>query len=229
MRVVTWNMGCSPPGARYRRTHAQAWRYLWDELRPDIALVQEALLDLPAWVQPACCSQRPRSVGRNAGNVVLARGITAREIAIGAEGCCIASAEVEGRSGSFVVASVHVSTRRTQKLFLRSLIDALVPVLAGKRFVVGGDFNAAREYSESAYGWFFDDLASRGFHDCHRAIHRREVTSFWGHQAPKAGIQDDHLFIDAASASSVLSCEVVDNSEVRRLSDHGPLVLVIGS
>lgn len=29
--------------SRYRKTHADAWRYLLEELRPDVALVQEAL------------------------------------------------------------------------------------------------------------------------------------------------------------------------------------------
>src|SRR5947208_16512083 len=137
-------MGCSPIGSRYRRTHEQAWRYLLNELRPNIALVQEALLDLPAWVRDqGALSQRPTSEGHDAGSGVLARGIAAREIAILAEGCCIVAAEIEGHNGAFVAASVHVSTRRTQKRFLRSLIDALVPVLEGERFIVGGDFNAA--------------------------------------------------------------------------------------
>ena len=43
MRVITWNMGCGY-GQQFRRTHDEAWRYLTEELRPDIALVQEALL-----------------------------------------------------------------------------------------------------------------------------------------------------------------------------------------
>lgn len=223
-------MGCSPIGSRYRRTHEQAWRYLLDELRPDVALVQEGLLDLPGWVRDQnALSQHPTSKGHDAGSGVVARGMTVREIAIQAEGCCTVATEIERQDGAFVAVSVHVSTRGNQKRFLRSLVDALVPMLKGERFILGGDFNAAREYNERLYGWFFDDLMSRGFHDCHRAIHRREVTSFWGHQAPKGGIQDDHLFIDVASAPNVLSCEVVDNPEVRRLSDHGPLVLVIGS
>jgi hypothetical protein len=42
MRIVSWNMGCGPR-TRYRHSHAEAWRYLLDELRPDVAFVQEAL------------------------------------------------------------------------------------------------------------------------------------------------------------------------------------------
>jgi hypothetical protein len=49
MRIVSWNMGCGPR-SRYRRTHKKAWQYLLDELRPDVALVQEALLSSDEYV-----------------------------------------------------------------------------------------------------------------------------------------------------------------------------------
>ena len=44
MRIVTWNMGCGPRVSQYRRSHGEAWEYLVNELRPDVAMVQEALV-----------------------------------------------------------------------------------------------------------------------------------------------------------------------------------------
>jgi endonuclease/exonuclease/phosphatase family metal-dependent hydrolase len=133
-------MGCSPIASRYRKTHQEALRYLLDELRADIALVQEALLAPATLASPGYLFKSPSLVGHDAGSAVLASGIAARELSLRADGCCIAAAELERPSGTFVAVSVHVSTLRTQKRFLRSLIDSLMPVLAGKRFVVGGDF-----------------------------------------------------------------------------------------
>jgi predicted RNA binding protein YcfA (HicA-like mRNA interferase family) len=43
MRVVSWNMGCAPPQARYRESHSKAWPYLLEGLQPDVCLFQEAL------------------------------------------------------------------------------------------------------------------------------------------------------------------------------------------
>ena len=37
----------------------------------------------------------------------------------------------------------------------------------------------------------------------------------------------DHLFTDTVTATGVTACNVIDNSDVRHLSDHGPLVLTI--
>jgi hypothetical protein len=48
MRVVSWNMGCATK--RYCSVRDEAWRFLLG-LEPDIALVQEAMLDLPAWLE----------------------------------------------------------------------------------------------------------------------------------------------------------------------------------
>jgi exonuclease III len=44
MRVVTWNMAYWS----HRRHHAAAWRWVIDDLRPDVLLVQEAVI--PEWV-----------------------------------------------------------------------------------------------------------------------------------------------------------------------------------
>jgi hypothetical protein len=44
MRIVTWNMGCGPTASAYRKSHGEAWDYLLYELRPDVTLVQEALV-----------------------------------------------------------------------------------------------------------------------------------------------------------------------------------------
>ena len=41
VRVVSWNLGHNTGG--YARRHEEAWDYLLEELRPDVALVQEAV------------------------------------------------------------------------------------------------------------------------------------------------------------------------------------------
>ncbi len=124
-------------------------------------------------------------------------------------------------------ASVHVSTEDHQKN-LRAVINTLSPELRGRRFVVGGDFNAARHYDEvykkNVYGWSFESLATNGFHDCHFGLHAKEVQSFWGRQAKEA-YQDDHFFVSKTDVASVLDCRIIDNSDTRRLNDHGPIIL----
>lgn len=93
----------------------------------------------------------------------------------------------------------------------------------------GADFNAARHFDEvykrNVYGWFFAEMAKKGLYDCHWNLHAREVQSFWGRGLEK--YQDDHFFVDAASAERVKACQVIDNDHVRKLSDHGPIELLL--
>jgi hypothetical protein len=41
MKIVSWNLGANSGG--YAARHADTWEYLLEELRPDVALVQEAV------------------------------------------------------------------------------------------------------------------------------------------------------------------------------------------
>lgn len=124
--------------------------------------------------------------------------------------------------------SAHVAPDQHHKQNLRALVDALTPALSGRRFVLGGDFNAARHWGEvypsSDQSWFFAELARRGVEDCHWSLHGREVQTFFGRQTVER-YQTDHLFADAASLRAVAECVVQDYAAVRGLSDHAPVVL----
>lgn len=198
MRVVSWNMGCGHPRftARYRKVQDEAWRLLFG-FDPDVILVQEALLQLPEWVgrEGTVAMQPPGYDGQDSGCGILVRRGQAAARPLMIPGSYAAAAEVTVAGTPVYFASVHVSTEDHQKN-LRAVIDVLPPEVSGRRFVVGGDFNAAphydRVYKKNVYGWFFESFATNGFHDCHFGLHAKEVQSFWGRQAKEA-YQDDHF------------------------------------
>ena len=227
MLIVSWNMGCGPR-SRYRRSHADAWRYLL-ELRPDVAFVQEALRNSePLSVHGSTFWSTDR--GTDSGTAVFIRaGVVADPVDVRSTGSYVAGVWVQSSGVPVLLASVHVGPP-DYKEHRRLLIEELVKVTAGTRFVVGGDLNAARHW-DTVYGGrthteFFKELTDCGFHDCHWAQHGREIQSFWGHQA-REPYQCDHFFTDKTTAEhgQVRDCVVVDNPQVRAFSDHGPLFL----
>jgi endonuclease/exonuclease/phosphatase family metal-dependent hydrolase len=227
MLIISWNMGCGPR-SRYRRTHAEAWRYLL-ELKPDVAFVQEALrISTPPTTSGDTFWSADQ--GTDSGTAVFVRrGIVAEPVTLRSAGSYVAGASVQSPSGLFLLTSVHVGPRNYRKN-RQMLAEQLIKVTAGRRFVVGGDLNAARHW-DAVYGGrthtqFFKVLADSGFHDCHWAQHGREIQSFWGHQTREA-YQCDHFFTDKTTAErgEILNCVVLDNPQVRALSDHGPLRL----
>jgi endonuclease/exonuclease/phosphatase family metal-dependent hydrolase len=214
---------------KYRRRHEEAWRYLLDELQPDVALVQEALFTGEPRVAAAGQLIWSDDRGRDSGTAIFVRGgLNAAGVSLRSTGSYIAAVELATEDGPTLVASVHVGPPNYRK-HLRILADELSAAVAERRFVVGGDLNAARCIDKVYKGrWFtryFDDLERRHFYDCHWRQHGREIQSFWGRQA-KNPYQCDHLFVDAATGRTRPRCQIIDNPAVREFSDHGPMVLV---
>jgi endonuclease/exonuclease/phosphatase family metal-dependent hydrolase len=228
MRIVSWNMGCATK--HYCSVRDEAWRFLLG-LAPDVVLVQEAMLDVPAWLRKeGTLCIRPAYDGQGWGSGVLVRGAAAKELPLVSPGSFIVAAEVEQPGGSILVASIHVCPDKHLAKNMGTLGDVLPPLLAGRRFIVGGDLNSGRHFDairkRSTHRTFLEKLAPVGAHDCHFALHRRETQSYWG-RAIEA-YQVDHLFVDGAAAPSIRASDVVTTDDTRRLSDHSPLVLEVG-
>ena len=177
MRVVSWNMGCGPIAARYRKTHTEAWHHLLDTLRPDVAFVQEALLnsvmspDTGSLIWSATC-------GTDSGTAVFVRqGLQFRPLVIQSDGSFVAGVESSVNGTPLLFISIHVGPPRYMK-HCKALALTLAEVTAGHRFVVGGDWNAARHwdtvYRTKSSGKFFADLAARQMVDCHWQQHGKE-------------------------------------------------------
>ena len=230
MRIVSWNMGCAPPMAKqYRRSHQEAWLYLLNQLGPDVALVQEALFPAPVAEDFGQIFWSPNRGSDSGAAVVVRRGLPADNFDITAAGSYVAGAHLALSGEPFVIASMHVGPPNYRKHLL-ALADALSTSVGDRRFVVGGDLNAARHLDDVNGGrWFtayFDNLAKRNLYDCHWAQHGKEVQSFWGHQA-REPYQCDHFFADGLTSRQVSNCTITDNVIVRGFSDHGPLILDI--
>lgn len=203
-----------------------------NELRPDVALVQEALLSKVEAVRDTFAVKVCElATGVDAGTAVLVRGrdvTDAKAIAVSASSYA-ATVEVKTEAGPLTVVSAHVFPGKEQHVDLARFVKLLAGTFEGP-VLVGGDFNSARRFDEvyggKKHAGFFEAMAAAGFHEPHWRIHGKEVQSFWGRQAKEA-YQDDHFFVSESWAGRVRECRVVDDAVVRRVSDHGPVVLEI--
>lgn len=226
MRVVSWNMGCGPR-TKYRRTHREAWTYLLDELKPDFALVQEALLIADDWIAPAGKLMWSADKTSDSGTAVFVHGteaFTIRDTRVSGSFVATISTQLFGSAACF--ASIHIGPSN-YRAHLKSLRDWIATsLLPTGPFVIGGDFNSSRSIAK----WherYLTGLSDLGCFDCHWRMHGREVQSFWGHQA-KTAYQDDHIFTSSEIGARISACGIIDTPEARRFSDHGPVVLEIG-
>lgn len=217
MIVVIWNMAKRPA----------AWGHLLEGLAPDLALLQETPRP-PDLSRVAQLLHDPDYASNSLGSAIYLRDGAARQLQLHQERrVWFTAAEVRLQGVLPLVAvSVHTPTVPSVRPFIDEAFEELSPLLEGRSFIVGGDFNLSRNY-DKLYGTthhteFLDSLPARGFVDCMREAFGYEQRTFWGRT--KNAYQNDHVFVSEDLAASVQACEVADRSD---LSDHSPLKLTV--
>ena len=170
----------------------------------------------------------PDYASNSLGSAIYLRNGTARLLELHPEHrvwFTVAEVELE-EALPLVAVSVHTPTVPSVRPFVDEAFEELAPLLEGRSFIVGGDFNLSRNY-DKVYGTmhhteFLDGLPARGFVDCMREASGDEQRTFWGRT--KNAYQNDHVFVSQDLAPSIVSCEVADRGG---LSDHSPLRLTL--
>lgn len=257
MRVVTWNMGCSFDAA-YRKSHDRTWSQLlaWD---PDVALIQETL------APPRFCPEErwvftpfsPWPPGRaEVGTLVYSKTGLAR-LEVGGRSADLShgqltAAEVDVAGDMFVFASIHAITQGPSKEAISALgsdvswsgpslenldliLHDLSKITAKRRFVVGGDLNAAKRFDDSKrrssrgsnYHKWFSKARDAKWRLAHPKFHAGEERTIFRTARPGEDLelQIDHLFTDDATWDLLTSCNVLQVPYLTEFTDHAPLAL----
>lgn len=160
-------MGCNIPASAYRKHHDEAWAYLLDELKPDIALVQEAVV---AKMRAAhdfnvtLCDLLPKY---DAGTAVLVgNGVEASEVPkiSVSSATYVATTKVSTPAGLLNVAAVHVYPGEEQHADLRKIVEVLRSSFAEQASVVGG-FQRLSGGADGDTLWQTDVAYDAGLHE----------------------------------------------------------------
>ena len=237
LRVVSWNINCRG---------AESWEYLDRTLRPDVALLQEAVP--PDGV--ANVLSRPIDRRRFGSAIVTYGDAFARPL----DGVALAGATEadlpESHPGAFRVAEVALpgmapvtvislygfmpkvmnQTAYATTTLHRSLSD-LIPLLdtranSGRRVVLAGDLNATPQYSDRYYARQQELVIRRieafGLKVCLGDGHEHFVTTFRRVRGDRrVEYQDDWMF--RTPNLRLVSCEAIQEA-IGPYSDHAPIV-----
>lgn len=226
LRIATWNMGYW----QYRSFHNEAWNYLKDEIKPDIALLQES--NPPLSFENNYFLYTAIGGTRNWGSAIYTRDLPVREVPIDDyKGWVVACDVLLPSNLEIVVVSIHAQIVKGYVFpNLSNIFAALSPVLQNRQFIVGGDFNSCRLIDKvqgtKYHTEFFESIESNGFFNCHRKFYDDEQQTFWGKKT-KYPYQDDHLFVSEGLADQIISYDVLDYESIKTLSDHTPVLMEI--
>jgi hypothetical protein len=245
MRVVTWNMGMSPPRPQVPGLHDQAWHFLLG-LGADLAFVQEARP--PSWVRNE--GSLVHGPFKRWASAIFSPRYPLQPVAVPAEsplpslGSYLAVAVPTLPDGlDAIVSSVHAVARPAKPVHLGRLdarqlarsrggpqlndvvFAGLTNVVAERRFIAAGDWNTGRTQADLEAGArFFDRARQHGWTDCVWESRGEELQT-WFRQGDVL-VQNDHVFCDVQLGTRVLDTWVADDAaRLLGLSDHGPLVV----
>jgi len=236
--------------------HAAAWEWLRYQAEFDIAMLQEAIppSDLGGSFASVLFQSRFPAQNLAWGNCTLARDHEFKprqvEHADWAESSMDAALIADGGDDLPILINVHSNAKPIEG-FARAEFAAaggltcnqakvweievvaheLQPLLAGRRFILGGDINAGLLLDE-VYGYknnenLWKNLAEQGYVDLRLRHSEQEQQTFFRERTNP--YQLDHFFGDAWTNQSVKSWSVL--TEVARdlkLSDHAPMSIEIG-
>jgi endonuclease/exonuclease/phosphatase family metal-dependent hydrolase len=222
MKILTWNLGFW----QYSSKHDQAWDYLCNNIKPDLALLQE--VKPPSWLPPN--NFIFHEITRGWGTAIYSPSIPlSRENFSLYPGRVVLATATLDHNVPLFFASIHAPIING-RVFPH--LDNIFVELESKRqtrtTVIGGDLNSARlaekVWPGHGHGQFFDRIDSGDpWTDCYRKFNTSEIQTFFRDSSLHL-FQDDHLFVSRDLSNRIRSCNVIDNDLTRSVSDHIPLI-----
>jgi len=236
--------------------HAAAWDWLRHQAEFDVAMLQEAIP--PSNLADSFVSVlfQSRFPAQNLawGNCTLVRDLEFRphqlEHATWAESSMDTALIADGGNDLPILINVHSNAKPIERFpraeftaaggltchqakiwEIEVLAHQLQPLLAGRRFILGGDINAGL-LLDKVYGYknnenLWRNLADQGYFDLRMRHSAAEQQTFFRERTNP--YQLDHFFGDKLTNQSVKRWSVL--TEVARdlkLSDHAPVLIEIG-
>lgn len=224
MKIITWNLGYW----QFRRHHQEAWKYLQEEINPDIALLQE--------VHPP-----PLQTGENLlfeeihngwGTALYGRNILFNKLILHKHPKRVVAATARMSNGTQIYfASIHAPIINGRVFpHLAHIFDEIEDMFFGHTAIVGGDLNSARlaekVWPGYGHGPFFERIDQGYFVDCRQLFFPEEIQTIFrpGQTLP---FQDDHIFVSQNIANRVEDYRVLHNEITRKVSDHIPVEVAL--
>jgi len=238
----------------HKAIHDSAWRFLVEVIKPDIALVQEAGLASDETISNKTSLAKIGGT-RDWGSGVYSNSLPLKEIVYensypgsitGVElklpsGRIIAFFSLYGKletkygdRTAFSTTSVHKMISDLNWVFLG------LGKFAGleKSIIIGGDFNASTQLDNTwkagegrylnAHRILFERIEDYGLKSAFDYPEKQKsYIQTHRHGKSKTLWQNDYIFLSGSLHSKIIRVEVIDNKEVRRLSDHNPVVVEI--
>jgi len=235
VKIVTWNMAWWSHRARIN----EAWDFLYDDIKADVALLTE----MGDPVQSKCPFPyyKWQNIGMN--RLYWGSGIVSRHKlddcytppSIGALMTATLSAQKNTPISLISMYGIEDKASKSYVANLHRYISDLTPILKDRRrnIVIGGDWNADIQLdgrngnTANANRLFFERLKDYGLQDCLASSVEYPVQTHRHNSDVDFPWQLDYIYASSAIANRITDARVIDTPQIREISDHNPIEVVI--
>lgn len=222
MRILTWNLGYW----QHSSQHDKAWDYLCNDIKPDIALLQE--VKPPSWLPRHTIVFEEITKGWGTAIYTPSLPLSRGYLSSYPGRVVLASTRLDGDFPLFI-ASIHAPIINGRVFpHLNNIFAELESKEHVCSAVIGGDLNSARlaekVWPGNGHGPFFERIDSGDpWIDCSQRFNDAELQTFFRDTCVHP-FQDDHIFVSRNLSGCIRSCNVMNNVLTRSVSDHIPLI-----
>jgi exonuclease III len=234
MKIISWNM----------RRKQSNWKYLLENLQPDIALLQESAIIEDKSIK-SCVTEV--TVKKNFRNSIYVKAHHAEPILMPSDhglGLNVVRVTTNDKEQIYFVSVYGNLSLKPWFIHMAGAISLCIQVLKSKykaeNIVIAGDFNADRRMDENPTGTkfakigetpcndLFNCILGLGFKDCmvdfypdYIQTHRHNRSSYpW---------QIDQIIATPKIFQQLISMNVESSEEMALLSDHNPIIAEFGT
>ena len=245
IRVVTWNMAYWS----HKAMHEEAWSYLLDKINADFVLVQES--KITGFLENDS-NFLWHKAGETPGRKDWGNGIYSKKYQLTQETensidcwnrdrfnelCIVANTKVN-KDTKLTLISLYgrmdkVGTEVYCMTNLHRILSDLTGIFNGhygkREIILGGDLNASIQCDEQwggeAHKIFFDRLSDFRLKNCFELKGYKGYVQTHRHHKSTLTWQNDYFFISKSLGKKFKECEILDNNDIRRYSDHNPVII----
>jgi len=234
MKIITWNMDY------WKRTSEQrqyGFKYLQESITPDIALLQEIIPD-KLFDQHYSVFFHDIGNKNKWGSATLTKFEKPKEIFLsnnypGSNGVIVVEIKISGDI-TLTVINIYgkIDSNGYASTTMHHILSGLTPILHSKHryIILGGDFNVSEQCDEKYNGrdpshkLIFDRLEDFGLINCTKKFYNKHIQTHV-HERSNYEWQNDYLFISKNLEPFISKCDVINNIEMKKCSDHLPVVI----
>ncbi len=237
MKIVTWNMDFWKRSTQQRKS---GWRYLWEVINPDLALLQE-IVPTEESFEDFSVLYHELDKKRRWGTSIISKHRISKEIYFnnyypGSSGLIVAEIKL---SDTFTLTVVNIyglidseGYATTTMHHILSDLTSTIHKTHGRNIILGGDFNVSEQWDKKyknrdpMYKLVFDRLENFGLINCTKRFFNTHVQTH-SHSRSTFEWQNDYIFVSKKIIDNVKDCEVITESEMNNFSDHFPVTIEI--